>query len=148
MQSHGRKTEKSLISPYAAFLLFNLFFFMLDTTASYFQIYLSDIGLSKTLIGTVTGTASLAALVFQPFFGAVADASRSKTRILQLLLVITGILYPMLLLNTSLGYIMTVYVIFVVFRRFQPSLNTTMSVEYAEISGKPYGPIRMMGAVG
>lgn len=148
MQSPGRETGKSFLSPYAAFLLFNLFFFMLDTTASYFQIYLSDIGLSKTLIGTVTGTASLVALVFQPFFGAVADASRSKTRILQGLLVITGVLYPMLLLNTGMGYILIVYVVFVVFRRFQPSLNTTMSVEYAEISGKPYGPIRMMGAVG
>ena len=140
--------RKELISPYAAFLLFNFVFFMLDTTASYFQIYLNDIGMTKTMIGTITGTSSLVALFFQPLFGAWGDASKSKTRILQLLLVITGILYPLILLNRGMIYILIVYTVFVVFRRFQPSLNTAMSVEYSEISGRPYGPIRMMGAVG
>ncbi len=140
--------KKRVIPPYASFLLFNLVFFMLDTTASYFQIYLNDIGLTKTMIGTITGTASLVALFFQPVFGAVADASKSKNRILQLMLLVTAVLYPMIMLNTSMLYILIVYTLFVVFRRFQPSLNTTMSVEYSEQSGKPYGPIRMMGAVG
>lgn len=148
MQATPSASSKKRMSPYTSFLLFNFVFFMLDTTASYFQIYLSDIGLSKTMIGTITGTASLVALFFQPIFGAAADASKSKTRILQLLLLITAILYPMLLLNNSMVYILIVYTLFVVFRRFQPSLNTTMSVEYSEQSGKPYGPIRMMGAVG
>ena len=148
MSDRTDENRKKMISPYASFLLFNFVFFMLDTTASYFQIYLSDIGLTKTMIGTVTGTASLVALVFQPIFGAAADASKSKTHILQLLLLITGVLYPVLLLNNSMFYILIVYTVFVVFRRFQPSLNTAMSVEYSEISGKPYGPIRMMGAVG
>ena len=148
MQDADQAPRKKAIPPYASFLLFNFFFFMLDTTASYFQIYLSDIGLTKTMIGTVTGTASLVALVFQPIFGAAADASKSKTHILQFLLLITALLYPLLLLNNNMIYIMVVYTAFVVFRRFQPSLNTAMSVEYSEISGKPYGPIRMMGAVG
>lgn len=144
----AQKQKKPLITPYTSFLLFNMIFFMLDTTASYFQIYLSDIGLTKTMIGTITGTASLVALVFQPVFGAVADGSKSKNRILQLMLLITAILYPAIMLNQSMVYILIVYTLFVVFRRFQPSLNTTMSVEYSEQSGKPYGPIRMMGAVG
>ena len=86
MSDRTDENRKKMISPYASFLLFNFVFFMLDTTASYFQIYLSDIGLTKTMIGTVTGTASLVALVFQPIFGAAADASKSKTHILQLLL--------------------------------------------------------------
>ena len=33
-------------------------------------------------------------------------------------------------------------------RNFQHPLNTTLSVEYSEQSRRPYGPIRMMGAVG
>lgn len=148
MQLTAPEPEKRRIPPYVSFLIFNFFFFMLDTTASYFQIYLNDIGLNKTMIGTITGTASLVALFFQPIFGAAADASKSKTRILQFLLLITGMLYPLLLMNNSMLYILLIYTCFVVFRRFQPSLNTTMSVEYSEISGKPYGPIRMMGAVG
>jgi PPP family 3-phenylpropionic acid transporter len=141
-------SPKKALPPYTAFLLFNFVFFMLDTTASYFQIYLNDIGFTKTMIGTVSGTASLVALFFQPIFGAVADASKSKTRILQLFFLITAVLYPLLLINNSMAYILIIYTVFVVFRRFQPSLNTAMSVEFSEQSGKPYGPIRMMGAIG
>ena len=147
-QTKRLASGKSIIPPYASFLMFNFVFFMLDTTASYFQIYLNDIGFNKTMIGSITGTASLVALFFQPIFGAAADASKSKTRILQLLLLITGLLYPMLLMNSSMIYIMVIYTAFVIFRRFQPSPNTTMSVEFSEQTGKPYGPIRMMGAVG
>lgn len=140
--------RKSPVSPYASFLLLNLVIYMLDTTASYFQIYLKSVGLNLTQIGSITGTASLVALVFQPIFGAAADSAKSKNRILMGLLAITALLYPLLTLNHSMIYILVVYTAFVVFRRFQPSLNTTMSVEYSETSGKPYGPIRMMGAVG
>lgn len=148
MNSENTQKTRKLIPPYFSFLLFNLIFFMLDTTASYFQIFLKSTGLSLTQIGTITGTSSLVALVFQPVFGAIADASKSKNKILVFLLLITAVLYPLLTLNNNMIYVLLIYTVFVVFRRFQPSLNTTMSVEYSEISGKPYGPIRMMGAVG
>lgn len=140
--------KKFSIPPYAAFLLFNAVFFMTDTMMSYFQIYLNDIGFTKTMIGTITGTASLVALVFQPVFGAMTDSAKSKNRILQLMLLLTAILYPMILLNKNFIYILVVYTGYAVFRSFQHPLNTTMSVEFSERSGKPYGPIRMMGAVG
>lgn len=140
--------KKFSLPPYAAFLLFNAVFFMTDTMMSYFQIYLNDIGFTKTMIGTITGTASLVALVFQPVFGAMTDSAKSKNRILQLMLLLTAVLYPMILLNKNFIYILVVYTGYAVFRNFQHPLNTTMSVEFSERSGKPYGPIRMMGAVG
>lgn len=136
------------IPPYVSFLLFNFVFFMMDTTISYFQIYLNDIGLNKATIGTITGTASLVALVFQPVFGALADGSKSKNRILQLLILCTGLLYPLILANNSFLYILLIYTAYAIFRNFQYPLNTTMSVEFSEQTGRPYGPIRMMGAVG
>lgn len=134
--------------PYVSFLLFNLVFFMMDTTGSYFQIYLNDIGLNKTMIGTITGTASLVALIFQPFFGVLTDSAPSKNRILQLLVILTAVLYPLILVSKSAAYILVIYVLYTIFRNFQHPLNTTMSVEFSERSGRPYGPIRMMGAVG
>jgi len=140
--------KKFSMPPYIAFLIFNTVFFMTDTMMSYFQIYLNDIGFTKTMIGTITGTASLVALVFQPIFGAATDSAKSKNRILQLMLLLTAVLYPMILLNKNFIYILVVYTCYAVFRNFQHPLNTTMSVEFSERSGKPYGPIRMMGAVG
>lgn len=142
------RENRSIISPYTSFLLFNLVFFMLDTTGGYFQIYLSNIGLTKTMIGTVTGVAGLAALFAQPFFADIADSSKSKNGVMRLMLLITAVLYPMILLNNSLIYVLIMYTLYFVFRRFQPSLNVTMSVEYSEQNQRSYGPIRMMGAVG
>lgn len=146
MQQNERKGFH--LPPYLSFLLFNMMFFMTDTMASYFQIYLNEIGLSKSRIGLISGTASLVALAFQPVFGAMADGARSKNRVLQGMLLVTAVLYPLVLLNKHWLYILLVYAAYAVFRYIQHPLNTTLSVEYSETSGRPYGPIRMMGAVG
>ncbi len=140
--------ERKTFPPYGAFLLFNAAFFMMDTTNSYFQIYLNGIGMTKTMIGVITGTASLAALFFQPIFGALTDGAKSKNRVLQGMILLSALLYPLILLNKSFIYILLVYTGYAIFRNIQHPLNTTLSVEYSEQSGRPYGPIRMMGAVG
>lgn len=141
-------SNRKSFPPYLSFLLFNLCFFMMDTMASYFSIYMNEIGFTKTQIGTINGMGSLCALACQPFFGMLADRSKSKNRILQMMILGTAILYPLILLNQSFIYILIVFCIYCTIRRFQPSLNTSMSVEYAEQSGKEYGPIRTMGAIG
>ena len=142
------RKEKWSFPPYAAFLLFNAAFFMMDTTNSYFQIYLNDIGFTKTMIGTITGTASLVALVFQPIFGVMTDSAKSKSRVLQGMVLMSALLYPLILLNQNFIYVLLIYTGYAIFRNFQHPLNTTLSVEYSEQSRRPYGPIRMMGAVG
>lgn len=140
----GRSARRA----YLAFMLFNFAFFMMDTTNSYFTIYLNEIGFSKSMIGVISGTAAAAALVAQPLLGILADSSRSKNRVLQALILVTACLYPLVLLNQSFAFILVVYTVYYCFRRTQPSLNTSMSVEFAENSRKDYGPIRTMGALG
>ena len=135
-------------SPYTAFLIFNAAFFMMDTVNSYFNIYLDELGFTKTMIGTVTGVAWLAAMICQPGLGAWLDRSASRTRALQGLILITAALYPLLLLNSSFAYILCVYIVYLIFRRLQPAVNTALTVEFAERERRDYGPIRMMGAIG
>ena len=144
MEKKGKRT----LSAYAAFLVFNAAFFMMDTVNSYFSIYLNDLEFTKTMIGAVTGVSSLAAMAAQPVFGALLDKSASRTRVLQGLILLTAALYPLLLLNHSFVYILILYTVYFVFRRLQPAVNTALSVEFAEREGKDYGPIRMMGAIG
>ena len=143
-----RKVQPKRLSTYAAFLIFNTAFFMMDTVSSYFSIYLNDLQFTKTMIGAVTSVSALAAMAVQPVFGAMMDRSRSRTRVLQILILLTAVLYPLLLLNSSFAYILVMYTVYFIFRRLQPALNTTLSVEFAEQHGRYYGPIRMMGAVG
>lgn len=133
---------------YLSFMLFNFAFFMMDTTSSYFTIYLNEIGFSKSMIGIISGTAAAVALLAQPALGILADSSKSKNRLLQCLILVTAILYPLILVNNSFIFVLVVYTVYYCFRRAQPSLNTSMSVEYAETAHKDYGPIRTMGALG
>ena len=133
---------------YLAFLVFNAAFFMMDTMASYFSIYLDQLGFTKTMIGTVTSVSGFAAMMLQPVGGALVDRSADRRRTLQALILITAVLYPLLLLNRSFLYILILYSVYFVFRRLQPAINTAITVEYAEENHRDFGPIRMMGAVG
>ncbi|MDR2657157.1 MAG: MFS transporter [Oscillospiraceae bacterium] len=142
------KTLKSRIRPYTAFLLFNLVFFMMDTAGGYFNMYLDGIGMSKTSIGLVTSISALVAMMFQPALGGFADRAKSKTRTLAGAILLTALLYPMLLISKSIWWLLPAYTIYSIFRRFQPSLNTSISLEFSEVTGGRYGPIRMMGAIG
>lgn len=141
-------TNQTTKRAYFSFMLFNFAFFMMDTTTSYFTIYLNNIGLSKSMIGIISGVAAALALVAQPLTGILADRAHNKNRVLQLLILITACLYPLILLNHSFIYILVIYTIYYCFRRAQPSLNTSMSVEFAERAHRDYGPIRTMGALG
>ena len=142
------KERRGNRSVYVLFLAFNAAFFMMDTVNSYFTIYLDSLKFTKTMIGAVTSVSSLAAMAVQPVFGALLDRSASRTRVLQGLILLTAVLYPLLLLNHSFVYVLVMYTVYIVFRRLQPAVNTALSVEYAEREGRDYGPIRMMGAVG
>ena len=121
---------------------------MMDPMSSYFNIYLDQLGFTKTMIGTVSAVSSLAAMLCQPVGGALMDRAQSRRRMLQLLILLTAALYPLLLLNSSFVYILGIYTVYFTFRRLQPAVNTALSVEFAEENGRDYGPIRMMGAIG
>lgn len=136
------------IQPYSAFMLFFMTFFMTDSVYDYFSIYLNTIGLTKTAIGAITGTASLMALLMSPVFGALADRTKSKNRLLQITILLSAILYPLILANKSVLFIMVVYTAYSVVRNPQHHIATSMALEYTEQSAKSFGSIRMMGSIG
>ena len=135
------------LSPYAHLAVFFFFFFTTQTTGQYVQIYLYGIGLSKTRIGLITGTAGLVALVFQPLLGGLADASSSKKRLLALVIAAAAAAFPVMYFDTSAGWIFLFYTLYHIFFSFAMTLNTSVSVEYCQQEGRPFGPLRMLGAL-
>jgi len=132
---------------YVGFLIFNAAFFMMDTTQSYFNIYLNQIGITKTGIGLITAVSALVALCFQPMLGLTADRTKSKNRMLQGLILLSAILYPLILVSENFLYILVVFTAFTMIRRFLPSMNNSMTLEYVQANHIQYGPLRMMGAI-
>lgn len=135
------------LSPYAHLAVFFFLFFTTQTTGQYVQIYLYGIGLSKTRIGLITGTAGLVALVFQPLLGGLADASSSKKRLLGLVIGAAAAAFPVMYFGTSAGWIFLFYTLYHIFFSFAMTLNTSVSVEYCQQEGRPFGPLRMLGAL-
>ncbi|HPF87249.1 MAG TPA: MFS transporter [Candidatus Limiplasma sp.] len=133
---------------YLGFLVFNAAFFMMDTTQSYFNIYLNQIGITKTGIGFITAASALIALSIQPMLGVLADKSKSKNRMLQGLIFLSAILYPLILVSENFLYILVVFTAFTMIKRFLPSMNNSMTLEYVQTNNLQYGPLRMMGAIG
>ena len=133
---------------YVGFLIFNAAFFMMDTTQSYFNIYLNQIGITKTGIGFIMAASALIALGLQPILGLTADKAKSKNRMLQGLILLSALLYILILASEEFLYILIVYTSYTIIKRFLPSMNNSMSLEYVQTNHLQYGPLRMMGAVG
>ena len=141
------RTKNRKVTPYGWLAVFMFVFFTTQTTNQYVQLYLYEIGFSKTRIGMITGTAGLIALFCQPVLGGMADASTSKKRMLAIVLAIATVAFPMMYLRKALMWIFPLYTVFHVFFSFSVTLNNAMSVEYCQMQGRPYGPMRMLGAL-
>lgn len=143
----ARLSPPRRISPYGFLAIFMFVFFTTQTTFQYIQLYLYEIGFTKTKIGLVTGTAGLIALLCQPVLGGMADASTSKKRMLAIVMAISMVAFPVLYLRKTTGWVFLFYTVFHVFFSFSVTLNAAMSVEYCQMEGREFGPLRMLGAI-
>ena len=135
------------LSAYGWLAVFMFVFFTTQTTNQYIQLYLYEVGFSKTQIGLITGTAGLIALFCQPILGGMADGAASKKRMMAVVLTIATVAFPAMYLRKDMLWIFLLYTVFHVFFSFSVTLNNAMSVEYCQLHGRPYGPMRMLGAL-
>lgn len=94
MSADGKKYLPWRLSPYGHLAVFMFVFFMTQTTNQYIQLYLYEVGFTKTQIGLLTGTAGLIALICQPVLGGMADAASSKKRMMAVVLSIATAAFP------------------------------------------------------
>lgn len=117
---------------------------------TYLNLYLNDIGFSKTEMGTFTSLSTLMVLLAQPIWGYVSDRSKTKNRILNILLVAGATTILGFYLNVNYWWIMVVNCLFCVFYNPVPPLLDNLSLETLEITRSrfDFGHIRMGGTVG
>lgn len=117
---------------------------------TYLNLYLNDNGFSKTQMGMFTSLSTLMVLIAQPFWGYVSDRSKTKNRILNILLIAGAITILGFYLNVSYWWIMLVNCLFCVFYNPVPPLLDNLSLETLEISKSrfDFGHIRMGGTIG
>ena len=136
------------------FLLFwFLIRFVYDGAYSlYVTKYLYSLGLDEAAIGVIAAIGSALALVSQPLWGAIGDRARSKNAVLQIATLLTAGATA-LYIAIPAGKLAAVglaaaYGLAAVFRAPCGTLTETITLEWLEERGKPFGPVRLMGTIG
>lgn len=130
-----------------ALYFFHLVYFISYGVSSFFSKYFGEIGMSDWQIGMLSSTA-IVGVLFQPFWGTLADRLRYKKTLLVFLLAafscicfwVEGkITFPILLAGMT---------IFSIVQLPLAPIYSTISLEYMRQIQKPYGPLRLVGTIG
>ncbi len=111
--------------------------------------YQGEIGLSDSRIGLISAVTALAALLFQPAWGILADRARLKRTVLAVSQTCAGLMcflvpltagrfLPLLMVLTAYG----------IFNLPAMPVSSAISLEYTARVGRGFGPVRMMGTIG
>lgn len=133
---------------------FKLFYFILfftwSTVYTLVTLYMNEVvGLSLANIGLMMSVLPLIALVFQPVWGALADFSGKRKRVLQLLILMNVGLAGVITLFTNNIAVIALYFLYQLFLCGQGPLTDSMAIQLVnQTPNSSYGFIRVWGSVG
>lgn len=138
------KFPVNLLMPYLGFYAAQAIF------GTYLNLYLDDIGFTKTQMGTFTSVSTLLVLLAQPLWGYASDRAKTKNRILNILLFCGAVIILGFYLNVNYWWVMLVNCIFCVFYNPVPALMDNLTLENLENrkGGFNFGHIRIGGTIG
>ena len=111
----------------------------------YFNLYLSNIGFSNTMIGFLTALSTLLLLMAQPFWGVMSDRAKKKNTILKLLFLLSGLSALLYYRSTDYLYVVIINLIFTMFYSTLVPLQDNITLEYLAGTRWDFGKIRMWG---
>lgn len=141
------KKEKfpiNLLLPYLGFYAAQAIF------GTYLNLYLNDVGFTKTQMGMFTSVSTLLVLLAQPLWGYASDRAKTKNRILNILLFCGAVIILGFYLNVNYWWVMLVNCVFCVFYNPVPALMDNLTLENLENKkGRfNFGHIRIGGTLG
>ncbi|MGG3468791.1 MFS transporter [Neobacillus pocheonensis] len=115
---------------------------------TFLPVYLKGIGLTQTSIATLLSFGPLVAILAQPVWGSVGDRSGSKNRVLQILLLGSGITVLLFPLSDLYSYLLIVICVTTFFQASIYPLSDAITLEYLSRTKWNFGPIRLAGTIG
>ena len=114
---------------------------------NYFNVHLSNIGLTSGQIGTIMSIASLASLAGQPVWGAIGDRIRLKNTLLRILILLAAAF----MIGTGFGASAVYIGVFMCLYTFtymsvQP-MGDTITLESLNREHLSFGPVRVTGTI-
>lgn len=134
--------------PTRFFLLYILFYSGQAMYGVYFNLYLSNIGFSNTMVGLLAALSTLVLMVAQPFWGIMSDRAQKKNTILKILYVLAALSAIMYYQSTNYLYVILISLIFTMFFSSITPLQDNITLEYLSEKKWDFGQIRMGGTIG
>lgn len=138
------KFPVKLLMPYLGFYAASAIF------GTYLNLYLDQIGFTKTQMGTLTSISTLFALLIQPFWGVASDRAKVKNRIVTLMMAGCCVTVLGFYLKVNHLWIMLIDCAFCLFYTPASPLMNDLILENLESSHSPYnfGQVRVGGTLG
>ena len=133
---------------YFSLCAYHLLYFIATGASTFLSKYYGDIGMTVSQIGLLTSVPTLVALAVQPSIGSLSDRVRFKRQLLGVLLVTSAAICFLAGRLRTLALLLPVVCLYRAVGNSLHPLGTDISLEYTEASGKPYGPVRLLGTVG
>lgn len=136
--------------PAKIFLVYVLFFTGQAIYNTYLNLYLFENGMSQTIIGTVSAITTLVLMLVKPFWGVVSDKSKSKNRVVGLLLMAAALVVFGFYFSKSVIWMAMCMILFTMFYNPATTLQDSYAVEYLNTNSKKwdFGHVRLGGTMG
>ncbi len=123
-------------------------YFISTGMSTFLPKYYGEIGMTNGQIGVLSSVPTLVALAVTPMLGMLTDRVSKKRYLLAILFLgMTVACFAVPYSNTFLALLAAVSGYTIVGNNALPTMNT-ISIEYTNQIGKPFGPIRLSGTVG
>jgi len=135
-------------------IFFLYYFFIYMNTAVYgtfAPVYFEHIGFSHTQVGMLLSAGPLVAILAQPLWGTVTDRSKTKNRVLLLLLASCALCMAAFPLSVHFFYVLLLICLFMFFQTPAFAIGDAMTLETLDKRGFDSGTfsyIRMAGTIG
>lgn len=133
---------------YIKFILIFSFVYMGNALyMAFIPIYLKELNFTGTQMGALLSYGPLIAAMIQPYWGTIADRSKTKNMVLFIILAGNAIIMALMPISTGFWYIMIIIFFISVFRSSARPTLDTIALESMESTGIRYEPLRMAGAI-
>ncbi len=114
---------------------------------NFMPVFFKANGLTAGNIGALSAAMQVVALLSQPLFGILSDKSKTKNRVLKLILAASAVCTLFFFVSSGFWPLLAIVAVNAFFFTSVAPLGDTITLEGLSKNGYAFGPIRMMGAV-
>ena len=133
---------------YASLYAFHFLYFILNGVSTFLPKYYAEIGISDSGIGLLSSAPAIVAMCAAPVWGMLTDRFREKRYSIWIAAGLTAAVCVLLDRCEALPVLLPCVCLYSACAAGTMPAATSISMEYCSQSGKPYGPVRLIGTVG